>query len=405
MKQLLKIVLMVVMLQVACKVSAQWVPQTSGAANSILTDVVFLNKDTGFVTGGEVMLKTVNGGTTWTPKATQLGLEGLFFTDKNTGFAVGLSGKTGNAVMYKTVDAGTNWSEINFPFHGYFHDVFFLSPTTGFIVGDHGCIFKTVNGGNTWDSIPSGTRSILMSVSFTDSLHGLAVGGTFTNSIILKTANGGSSWTTVPIQDTTGFLQSIHFPSPLIGYIVGWKGEIFKTTDGGDHWNKQQAVSNDGNLDVFFVDDTTGYVVGGNSAFSGIQKTIDGGLTWVAQSSGVNMPFTAVCFINRETGFIVGDHGTIIKTINGGSTGISGPVNPAKKHVVYPNPFTESITIHLGDIEYKSASVKVYDLIGQVVYESKFIESAIDLSVLKSGRYVLVIQQDGETAVEKITKL
>jgi hypothetical protein len=50
--------------------------------------------------------------------------------------------------------------------------------------------------------------------------------------IILKTIDGGATWEELP-SGTTDILWSVYFPSADTGYAVGEKGTILKTTNGG----------------------------------------------------------------------------------------------------------------------------------------------------------------------------
>jgi photosystem II stability/assembly factor-like uncharacterized protein len=67
--------------------------------------------------------------------------------------------------------------------------IYFTDANTGYAVGDSGIIIKTINGGVSWTVQPSGTASHLMSVYFTDANTGYVVGD---NGIILKTTTGGT---------------------------------------------------------------------------------------------------------------------------------------------------------------------------------------------------------------------
>jgi hypothetical protein len=55
--------------------------------------------------------------------------------------------------------------------------------------------------------------------------------------------------------------------------------------------------------DLFFVDKSTGYLVGENGM---IKKTSDGGKTWDSQESGTPLNLTTVFFINENIGFATG---------------------------------------------------------------------------------------------------
>jgi hypothetical protein len=71
------------------------------------------------------------------------------------------------------------------------NSVYFCDENTGYIVGRNGTILKTVNGGDNWDELPSGTYYDFRSVYFTDANTGYAVGAAGT---ILKTTNGGTNF-------------------------------------------------------------------------------------------------------------------------------------------------------------------------------------------------------------------
>ena len=78
---------------------------------------------------------------------------------------------------------------------------------------------------------------------------------------------------------------------------------------------------------VRFPDLNTGYAAG---AYGTILKTIDGGSTWITLSSGTLKMLYSVYFTDANTGYIVGDVGTILTTTDGGlswTTCVSGNSN------------------------------------------------------------------------------
>jgi len=66
--------------------------------------------------------------------------------------------------------------------------VSFTDANTGTAVGEAGTIVRTTDGGETWVTQDSGTTSALNGVSFTDANTGTAVGQ---NGTILRTTDGG----------------------------------------------------------------------------------------------------------------------------------------------------------------------------------------------------------------------
>lgn len=121
------------------------------------------------------------------------------------------------------------------------------------------------------------------------------------------------------------WLKSLKFTSPAIGYAVGWAGKIMKTADGGDTWTDKPASGNAASRDyngTFFLNNNTGFAVGGNPSNDSIQtiiKTTDGGDTWNIQRDNLGYWLNAVYFIDNNIGFVVGDKGTLLKTTDGGN--------------------------------------------------------------------------------------
>src|SRR5512138_1787492 len=145
-------------------------------------------------------------------------------------------------VVLALVGAGSmgqgEWQLVNpLPTGQDFYGQFFLDANTGYLVGINGNIFKTGDGGNTWNSLESGTTETLLSVCFPDASTGYASGE---HGTILKTTNGGLAWESLS-SGTDAYLSSVDFPEPNTGYAVGYGGTILKTTDGGASWASQSS--------------------------------------------------------------------------------------------------------------------------------------------------------------------
>jgi len=59
---------------------------------------------------------------------------------------------------------------------------------------------------------------------------------------------------------------------------MGWEDEILLSDNGGDNWLLHSSVHLSGNLDVQFVNDKVGIIVGGIGNDAEAQNIIDGGL-------------------------------------------------------------------------------------------------------------------------------
>ena len=96
----------------------------------------------------------------------------------------------------------------------------------------NGIIIKSTDAGITWVQQNSTTTANLFSLSFLDSMNGVASG----NRIILKTHNGGLSWINQNITfiNTTTQVTSIDYvDSNNIISIATGDDRIYKTTNAG----------------------------------------------------------------------------------------------------------------------------------------------------------------------------
>ena len=71
-------------------------------------------------------------------------MSSVFFTDMNTGYAVGAMG-----TVIKTTDGGTSWDDLSIKTNNNLTSIFFNDVSSGWIVGANGTILNTTNGGTT----------------------------------------------------------------------------------------------------------------------------------------------------------------------------------------------------------------------------------------------------------------
>jgi len=272
-----------------------WVPYYFGKPVN-LNCVCFTTSLTGYAAGlYGYILKTVNGGDDWVSVYTDstIMLRSMVFTGTNTGYVAGDKG-----LVMKTTDGGSTWSRQNLNDTATFSSIAMFGPDTLIINGiEHSTItpysgpvkYLTTNGGISWTRIqlPAGspfTRYI------TAQTGGIAyAAGDW--GCIEKTTDYGNSWESLstwvaPPIAWGSAIHGIHFPTAQTGYAVinhrmGGLGEILKTVDGGATWFIQDTSSQfPGSWAVDFFNTNMG-CIGGNNIYT----TIDGGLTWVLRMS------------------------------------------------------------------------------------------------------------------------
>jgi photosystem II stability/assembly factor-like uncharacterized protein len=225
-----------------------------------------------------------------------------------------------------------------------FNDAFFITPDLGWIVNGRGQIYKTENGGESWEMKFEKSNAHFRSIGFTDSLHGWAgnvgLGEFNTNdtTLLYKTIDGGESWipvTGIALSAGSG-ICGMHVLDDKHIYAVGrvrGPAVFVKTTNGGESWvAKNMGSFAAGLIDVHFFSPDTGFAVGLTSAThsqsSGIVLvTFDGGKTWEEKhrSSQTGEWIWKINFPSRNIGYASlqrnsGGPTNFLKTTDGGMT-------------------------------------------------------------------------------------
>jgi photosystem II stability/assembly factor-like uncharacterized protein len=220
------------------------------------------------------------------------------------------------------VNAQTRWHEHNSPITTDLHNVFFVSDSTGWIVSHNtGTILHTKDGGDRWFVQAQLDSMYLEDIYFLDRNTGWISGK---NGLIFKTDNGGESWDKHKIADKKSWIYSVLFFNHTNGLAVGLQEEkpftlLLKTTDGGRNWkNLSEKVPRSFYAPISFIDDKKGYIGG----FKYIIYTSDGGNTWDMQfsntsSSECREAIRGLTFITPESGWAVGHCGLVLKTEDG----------------------------------------------------------------------------------------
>jgi len=127
------------------------------------------------------------------------------------------------------------------------------------------------------------------------------------------------------ISGTTSYLEDVFFVNESTGWVVGEDGLILKTTNGGINWNAQTSGITVTLECIRFLDVTTGFAV---SRSGNIIKTTNSGLNWTNYNLDSTYFLTKVLFINNFTGYVVESANKLFKTTNTGINWILLNSNP-----------------------------------------------------------------------------
>ncbi len=249
-------------------------------------------------------------------------LYGSKLLDEKTGFVVGAFG-----AIFRTTDGGATWEAQKAPSQEYLFSVDFGSPEKGVIVGKAGTVLTTDDGGATWVKRDSGSDKNLFSVAFSAPQHVWAIGDW---GEVLESKDAGVTWTKRTLPDDV-VLTSQSWPDEQHGFLAGEFGTVEVTTDGGVTFTKAETGTDKTLFGVAFTSPQNGWAVGIDGL---VMRTKDGARSWELQRGRLaTQSLEALGFMEAMRnpglydvrfsgpfGYIVGDIGMVLVSSDGGET-------------------------------------------------------------------------------------
>ncbi|HTQ27809.1 MAG TPA: YCF48-related protein, partial [Puia sp.] len=199
----------------------------------------YLNPQTGILSLGTALAETQDGGNSWsqfwTAQYQGQSFSNIFFLDNNIAFAT-----NGSGALYKTTNAFQSWTQVFTNPLGYtITGVWFLNANKGFITDDETQIFVTNDGGNSWQPVSFSESFVWDTFNsvvrfFSPQVGYITNGNTFgPGSVgrIYKTVDGGQTWqlsykaggATIEFTPDSNVLVSGYGGAILRSPIKGWQ--------------------------------------------------------------------------------------------------------------------------------------------------------------------------------------
>lgn len=153
-------------------------------------------------------------------------------------------------VIVRSTNGGNTWTTYNSfaPGTNFQNFRFIEFPTNliGYVTGTRDTVWKTTDGGVTWNKLPLPTPGVTPQITYTDMFALDAntvflVGNGFPRKVVFKTTDGGNTWTDITTNILTVFpsgnLNSVLFHDANNGYVGGVSGALLTTTNGGTSWS------------------------------------------------------------------------------------------------------------------------------------------------------------------------
>ena len=182
--------------------------------------------------------------------------------------------ETDYAMTTKSTDCGENWETLD-TFSTEWGalgvtDFQFLTENMGYMIFESGILYRTDDGGETFTEVFQDFQYDFISLHFQNADTGYIAGEVkvtgepgSNSGIVYKTTNGGTSWESMPVQ---GECTDVIFVNPDTGYLATTSGPLH-TYNAGEEWQPSETFPA-GNIQEFCFPAThTGYAAGARVSY------------------------------------------------------------------------------------------------------------------------------------------
>jgi photosystem II stability/assembly factor-like uncharacterized protein len=361
------------------------------------------------------VIKTTNGGTTWsvfdvTPGVGRFGVD-IHAFDTTTAFVTvqALRSATNNN-LYKTIDGGKNWISIIGNSYAPSAFIRYFDAQNAIIWNRHAS-GRSTDGGVTWSpgSVTGWLSTEGMGWSSTSNVC-TVVGDTIwsgtTNARVVFSTDKGINWRFTDLKSMPNFTTDvtvfgIAFRDARNGIVMGWNSVTFvtylaRTTDGGQTWSPLTTYPFTLGSGIEYIKGTPGsFIVNDYEGLTAYTK--DFGQTWVKLDS---LNTNSIRFLNPQTGWIgrepIVAGGPAMYKWNGGNILSSIKVFEADEIglKMSPNPTSRYLNIEYSE-DFKPISLTVYDAQGKAVFQKNtLLQTAqnLDLQTLPNGIHLVQLR-------------
>lgn len=252
-------------------------------------------------------------------KVLAVGFNSIHSPDGGHVIAVGNQGN-----LYCSSDAGSTWSFITISSENL-NSVYSIGNDV-WICASNGNIYKTTNRISSVTSHNIGSTVTLNSVYFVNENTGFVCGDVGS---LYKTINGGLNWSISSLGITSDDLNAVSFNDVNNGVAVSNGGKIFITTNGGSLWTPTVGITINDLLDVKFFND--GIIAVGNNGTILTKETAGSWNTVISRTSSDIRGVTGLSLNNAR---ICGGGGFIRNNLNNRSNFFNFEINPMMANLV-----------------------------------------------------------------------
>ncbi|NTU56279.1 MAG: hypothetical protein HGA79_08520, partial [Anaerolineales bacterium] len=332
----------------------------------------------GWAISERYVLRTNNGGTSWSVALYESFALGGYFASPAKAWVMSNYAETGAGSLYRTTDGGANWTRYDVPFRG--GSIQFVDDNTGYLFQITGAamnkqsvaLYKTTDGGATWTkyydndpNVPGSSNTLPLGghksgITFSNAATGWIGGDIPTDGYFYfyKTSDSGATWSRLQLTTPAGYESAyITTTAPKFfnandGVLPVWMGIgigmrdlfLYTTRDGGNTWTPSPAFARNAQQTVIT---SMSHAISWD--WAGVfHVTNNAGGSWTTITPNINFgeAFRGLDFVSATTGWVrqITPDGltSLYRTLDGGYTWtlVSGypPVPPTATPTPAPDP-------------------------------------------------------------------
>lgn len=211
-------------------------------------------------------------------------------------------------------DNGLSWRQVSSPTQATLTGVFFYDRQRGWAVGHDATILRSLDGGETWEQVYCAPEREcpLLDVFFLTASHGFAVGA---YGLFLETNDGGTTWNCRKISENDFHLNHLSGPPANRLFLAAEAGTIYCSDDQGAHWSELPSPYEGSFFGTLPLSDSDILLWGLRGH---LYRSEDGGKNWEVVPTGVETMLTDAVALNEKEILVVGLGGTLLMSNDGG---------------------------------------------------------------------------------------
>ncbi len=313
-----------------------------------------------------------------------------------------------NGGMYRTDDAANSLENLNNPDYGNWVSPFEQDPQeSGVIYAGFDRVYRSVNKGNSWNSVSQVFGANLDHLKIADSNNNImyaAVGG----DLYITEDGGATNWQLVRSMQPRINSIAIHPSKPYtVAIALTNSDKVLVSDDGGETWE---------NYGLNLPDFSAISLVWHDNGASGLYVGMNYGIYYIDDDLSEWQPFSnnlpnviinelEIHVANEELYAASYGRGLWVSPTAeaSGTLGVSG-VALEDEIVLYPNPAKDLVNIRTASP--LTTAIKIYDTAGKLVVFQKDVEILgsvnLDISTLQDGMYFVRFNSEKGTATKKL---